>query len=430
MAGNKQNRKASHQNERLASSVAQGPSRVSKAAGSIGSKGAQMEQRSSLPSSRSNPTPKNALPARQRQGNNGGNGANSANGARGGQGRNGTQGTRKAATPDKSNRSNRAKPDDLAPASATRDTRFLQWMGETWNGMEAHHRKRFLGVMLLLLSLFLFATLTIFRNVLLLSALNKFFLDFFGWSAYLLALGLIAFAIAHLIEGIRKAPFVRWSFVIGLIILWLIVLVESQLILHASGRSAGILAELLFIPLQGWPTPVEHVLLIGLFLLVAILTFRITFGHVLMVGRAMNRLVGDRQTPTGSRGTRSGNPTGPSPYRGQRPRYSRYASAPASDSADSTNSTNGNAPAQPGQAQVPARRNVNPNIHLDAVEDEDEGYVDFESDFDADDDEDDDPLNDINIHKQHVSRIPRGPRQPQPIDLSEHKAAVQGVRQQ
>ena len=431
MAGNKQNKKASHQNERLASSMAsmaQGPSRVSKAAGSIGSKGAQMDQRSNMPSSRSNPTSKNALPARQRQGNNGGNG---------GQGRNGNQGKRKAAAPDSSNRPNRAIPNNPAPASTTKDTRFIHWVRETWSGMEPHHQQRFLGVILLLLSLLLFAALTIFRNVFVFKSLGDFFLVFFGWSAYLLALGLIVFAIAHLVEGIRNVRFIRWSFVIGLIVLWLIVLLESRLIL--GPMKAGVLAELLFTPLQGWHAAfLVHVLLIGSFALVAILTFRITFGHVLMVGHALNRLVGDRQNPTGNRSNR-GNSTGPSPYRGQRPRYSRYASALAPNSADSTNSANGNAPAQPGQAQVaqssqvPVRRNVNPNIHLDADEDEDEGYVDFESDFDADDafdDEDDDPLNDINIHKQHVSRIPRGPRQPQPIDLSEHKAAVQGAQQQ
>ncbi|HLX39446.1 MAG TPA: hypothetical protein VKR42_02900, partial [Ktedonobacteraceae bacterium] len=417
MAGNKQHKKASHQNERRASRIAQGSSRVSKAAGGIGSKGAQMEQRSSVPSSRSTPTPKNSLPARQRQSNNGA------------QGRNGNQGARKAA-PGGSNRSNRVAPNNPVPTSSTRDTRFIHWMRETWNGMESHHQKRFLGVILLLLSLFLFGALTIFRHVLLLSALSQFFFAFFGWSAYLLALGLIAFAVAHLIEGVRNVRFIRWSFVIGLIVLWLIVLLESQLILRDRG-GAGILAELLYIPLQGWPVSIEHVLLIGLFFLVAILTFRITFGHALMVGRAVNRLISDRQTPVSNRGNR-GNPTGPSQFRGQRPRYSRYASAIAPNSADSMDdmdSTNGTPAShlpQPG-------RHVNPNIHLDAEEDEGEEYVDFESDFDADDafdDEDDDPLNDINIHKQHISRIPRGPRQPQPIDLSEHKSAVQGARQQ
>ena len=302
--------------------------------------------------------------------------------------------------------------------------------------MEPHHQQRFLGVLLLLLSLLLFASLTIFRKVLILSALSKFFTDFFGWSAYLLAFGLIAFAIAHLIEGIRNVRFIRWSFVIGLILLWLIVLLESQLILSASGGNAGMLAELLYIPLQGWPTAVEHVLLIGLFLLVAILTFRITFGHVLMVGRAVKRLVSDRQAAGGNRnrGNR-GNPTGPSQFRGQRPRYSRYASAMAPDSADSMGNMDGTDSTMSAQSPAPTRRNVNPNIHLDVDEDEDEGFVAFESDFDADDsfeneDEEDDPLNDINIHKQHVSRIPRGPRQPQPIDLSEHKAAVQGAQQQ
>ncbi len=81
----------------------------------------------------------------------------------------------------------------------------------------------------------------------------------------------------------------------------------------------------------------------------------------------------------------------------------------------------------------PAGRNVNPNIHLGVDdlddEDEDEDAIVFEPDFDLDEDADDDPLNDINLHKQHVSRIPRGPRSPQPIDLAEHKAAVQGAQQ-
>ena len=407
MAGNKQSKKASQQKERLASNMAQaqGSSRVSKAAGSVSpnsSKGTQMEQRSNVPSSRSTPNPKNQPSTKRKQG------------ANGGQGRNGNQGTRKATIPN-----------DPAPGSSTRDTRFISWLRRTWNNLEPHHQQRFLGTILLLLSLLLFASLTFFRNAPILSQLSKVSFDFFGWSAYLLALGLIAFAIAHLVEGIRNARFIRMSFVVGLIVLWLIVLLESQLILRGRG-GAGILAELLFIPLQGWPAPIEHVLLIGLFILVAILTFRITFGHVLMLGYAVKRLTGDRQQVTTGR---TGN-TGPSQYRGQRPRYSRYASGLATNDA---NSANGNAPAQrgPGQVQAPAGRNVNPNIHLNAdeLDDEDEDSIVFEPDFDLDEEDDDDPLNDINLHKQHVSRIPRGPRQPQPIDLAEHKAAVQGAQQ-
>ncbi len=270
MAGGKQSKKASHQDERLVSHMAhiehmaQGSSRVSKAAGSVGPKGTSMEQRSSVPTSRSTPASKNAPTTRRRSGGNG------------------NQGTRKAAGPD---RSNHAMPNPSASAGSTRDTRFIHWMRGTWNDMEPHHQKRFLGTILLLLSLLLFGALTIFRNVPIFSALRGFFVTFFGWSAYLLALGLIAFAVAHLIEGVRKARFVRWSFVIGLIILWLIVLLESRQIL--GYMRAGVLAELLFTPLQGWHSPLlVHVLLIGSFVLIAILTFRITFGHVLMVGRA------------------------------------------------------------------------------------------------------------------------------------------------
>ncbi len=416
MAGSKRNRQASHQNERLASSMGQGPSRVSKAAGSIGAKDVQMEQRSSMSSSRSTPTAKNALPSAQRQRGNG----NSS-------GRGGNAGRRKPSAG-----SNRPAPGNAAPApsGATRDTRFIQWTRQKWNNMEPHHQQRFLGVILLLLSLLLFAALTIFHNVPVFKSLGNFFLVFFGWSAYLLALGLIAFAVAHLIEGIRNIRFIRWSFVIGLIVLWLIVLLESREIL--GYMKAGVLAELLYTPLQGWHAALlVHVLLIGSFILVAILTFRITFGHVLLLGNGLRRLVIAPQTSGGARGNKGArnSVTGPSPYRGQRPRYSRYVRAQAPNSNDMEEE---DAPMQtPRSAQPPqgAGRKVNPNIHLD---DEDEGYVDFESDFDADDafDEDDDPLNDINIHKQQISRIPRGPRQPQPINMAEHKAAVQGAQQQ
>ena len=142
-----------------------------------------------------------------------------------------------------------------------------------------------LGILLLFLSLFLFAVLTIFSKVALFSAINGGFTVLFGWGAYPLSLGLIAFAVAHLVEGIQNRKLIRWSLVVGLVILWLIVLAESRLLL--GGLTGGVLGALLTRLLQGWPPAVGHILLIGLFAIVTIITFQITAGHVLAVAHAM-----------------------------------------------------------------------------------------------------------------------------------------------
>jgi DNA segregation ATPase FtsK/SpoIIIE-like protein len=238
----------------------------------------------------------------------------------------------------------------------------------------------------------LFGALTFFRSVPILSDIRTLFLASFGWSTYLLALGLIAFAVAHLIEGILNKRFMRLSLIIGLVLLWLLVLAESRLLL--GGMTGGVVAALLVYPLLGWPAAVGHILLIGLFLIVAIVTFRITFGHVLLVGRTIGRVVSSGQ----KKGTASTS-SGLSPFLGQRPRFSRYGNGLAGT--------------------------ASPNRPEDQQEQDDEDLIDFEADF-----EDDDPLNDINIHKQQVGQVPRGPRPDEPLDLADHQDAVQGARQQ
>jgi DNA segregation ATPase FtsK/SpoIIIE-like protein len=250
-------------------------------------------------------------------------------------------------------------------------------------------------VLLLVLALFLFAVLTVFRRVQLFSAISGAFTALFGWSVYLISVGLIAFAVAHLIEGIQNKRFIRWSLVIGLTLLWLILLVESQLLL--GGTTGGILGELLVRPLLGWPPVAGHLLLIGLFGIVTIITFQITLGHILAVARAIGLLA-----DPASKAAQANNGSGPSPFLGQRPRFSRYANSQVSPSVRP----------QRGQADVDA--------------DDEETLVDFEADFDN---ADDDPLNDINIHKQQISRVPRGSQVAQPLDLAEHNQAVQGVSQ-
>src|SRR5262249_2828266 len=145
---------------------------------------------------------------------------------------------------------------------------------------------------------------------------------------------------------------------------------------------------------------VQHVLVIGLFVIIVILTFRITFGHVLLFTGFVKKIATSvpRKSP-------SGNAAGPSPYLGQRPQYSRYGGQQVFSPGTSN-------PQQPGEDTEEAF--------------DDEGEIDFDADFSVEDD----PLNDINLHKQQVGMVHHGSRQAQQINLDEHRSAVQGARQQ
>ncbi|HET8851211.1 MAG TPA: hypothetical protein VFN02_01685, partial [Ktedonobacteraceae bacterium] len=175
----------SHKNERrrqngrvgpgVNADIAQGGSRVSRAAGSIGSESMRVEQ-SSGPTPIPSTKPKQS-PRRQAA----------------------TQAATKQAQGSKQTTKKRSSPRPTPPP--TRDTRFIDWLRQGWANMEPHHQQRFLSLLLLALSLLLFAALTVLRSLPLLAGLHSFFITFFGWGAYLFALGLIAFAVAHLIEG-------------------------------------------------------------------------------------------------------------------------------------------------------------------------------------------------------------------------------------
>ncbi len=365
MAGNdqQQNKGSMRQKQRISPSIAtSGSSRVSKVVGGSGSQ--SVEQRSSANAN-------SKRPSRSKSSSKKGSSANP--------------------------RRSSVKP----PADSTAASRGTAKARDAWSNLEPHHQQRLLSSILLILALFLFACLTIFRTIPLFSAINGAFTVIFGWPAYLLALGLIAFAIAHLIEGIRNTKFIRTSFVFGLILLWLILMVESHLLVPNSG---GVLGALLARPLLGWSSPgLGHVLLIGLFILVAIFTFQITFGHLIAVARALGLFASPNATTSSTN-----NAPLPSPYRGQRPRFSRY-STPMPPSLPSDN-----------QSPQPA-----PDHDSDEEED-DEDLIDFEPDFD----DEDDPLNDINIHKEEISRVPRTRREAQPLNRDEHNQAVQGATQQ
>ena len=364
--------------QRVVPSMEQGTSRVSKAA--VGNaktvQSTRAEQRSQLPASRQ--------------------------GTRGGSSKSSTRG--KKSTTSSTPRKN--APYRTVPKPAPTSPGAIEWTYNKWNSMETHHQQRVGSIVLLVLSLLLFGSLTIFQTTPVLGTIGKFFVLMFGWAAYLLAFGLVAFALARLIEGIRNEPLIRWSMVFGLCAIWLLLLIESRLVIGNDSPTTGIIGGLFARPLLGWPIVAAHVITLGLIVLLLIFTFRITFGHVLMVGQFVQNLLSDEKRPTLSNKNGPAS-TGPSPFLGQRPQFSRYG--------------NGMAPVQP--PQQPSSRNV-----ASASEhDEDEDDISFESDFG---DEDDDPRNDINIHKQDVGIVPRGPRTPIALDVDNHVNAVRGARQQ
>jgi len=143
-------------------------------------------------------------------------------------------------------------------------------------------------------------------------------------------------------------------------------------------------------------------LLIGMIVIIAIVTFRITTGHVLMVTRFLGRILSGRKKSS------PGASAGPSPFLGQRPQFSRYGNG------------------SPGLLTGRAATGINGDEYED-MEDEDELDIDFDADF-----EDDDPLNDINIHKQQVGLVPRGARPARSLNREEQQdiqAVVQDARQ-
>jgi len=202
MAGrnhSQQSKKSNRQNDHLRPSIGRSSSRVSKVVGSLGSQQVRVEQRSNSPatrqSSRSQPSPRRAQGSKQR--------------------------TKKGSP----RRGNRPAYTPSPPPDSTVDSRAIDKARDAWSNLEPHHQQRVLSILLLVMALFLFAVLTVFRTVPLFGPLGGAFIALFGWSAYLFAIGLITFAIAHLIEGMQNKKLIRWSFVVGLVLLWLILLV-------------------------------------------------------------------------------------------------------------------------------------------------------------------------------------------------------------
>ena len=165
----------------------------------------------------------------------------------------------------------------------------LQWANDRWNALEQHHQQRVLSTFLLIFTLPPLSALTVFQTVPVLNWINGFLLMLFGWSAYVLAVGIVAFGVARLVEAIRRQSFVRPSLVIGLTCIWLSLLTESALIMGPVS-SVGVLGGVLTLPLLGWPRGVDHAIVLGLLLIIIIVTFRLRFGHVLLVAGYIQRL--------------------------------------------------------------------------------------------------------------------------------------------
>lgn len=388
MAGNGQ-KKEQQKAGRLVPGVQAGKSsRVSRAAGSIGSSSVGSSTRSTPSASRS------------RSGSNASSRAGSNAGSKNAPNSKYTPANNKA-TSRKGAASSPGKKGEMLSPPLTADSRFIKQVRAKWDEMPPHEQQRLFSIVLLLLSLFLLLTLTFWRDQPLFRPLATFFTNLFSWAEIPLCLGLIAFALAHLIEGVRNIRFIRWSLVLGLGGLVLLLLVESQLLL--GGATGGIVGNLLATPLFGLGFG-AHVLVLGLFVLLTLFTFRITLSHVLSAWHGLQKIFLDpRDDLTDEHAARS------SPYLGQRPRFSRYVQA--------------------DNEKPAARQRRPPPAEDEEFEDEDEeeeSLIDFEEDFE---DEEEDPRNNINQHLHEVGRVKKGMRPPQTPSPSERRVSVKDAHQ-
>ncbi len=377
MAAKGQKKARAERSERITPGIdASLHSRVSKAAGSIGSEKMRVEQRGGSSTPATKPRASSVAAASRR-----------ASAPKSG---------RKKAT------SNRPAPSSSTPSPQPADSRIISTMHRKWRSLQPHHQQRVYSFTLLTLALLLFGGLTFWHKTSILGHIGDFFFLFLGWGAYPFSMGLILLALAYLVEGMRNIQFVRWSLVLGLLAMLLLALTESALFAIGSG---GVIGGWLSRPLLGWPAQVQHVLVIGLMLLAAIVTFRITPSHFRRIFGIFRKALADPARGNGGGASR------PSPYLGQRPQYSRFTNSTPDVQATASN---GRQAGHAGQA---------------AYSDDDEDDV-VGIDFDADFDPGDDPRNDINLHKKQVGLVPRGARPADPLDPDEHSSAVRGARQQ
>jgi ribosomal protein S25 len=278
------------------------------------------------------------------------------------------------------------------------DSRLIGQVRKRWSGMQPHEQQLVFSIALLLLACFLTFALTFWHSLPVFRPLADFFFSLLSWAAVPLSLGLVSFAGAHLVEGLRNIRFIRWSLVLGLLSLVALLLAESQLFL--GGTAGGIVGGLLATAVLGWGFG-AHVLVLGLLLIVVLLTFKITMSQLLSGWGQVRRIFLDPRENGASGLTRP-----PSPFLGQRPRFSRYGGLANNDAASQT-----------VRRQLPA--------DAGDLDEEDE-----ELDIEVELEEPADPDNDISQHIDQVGRVSRGPRPVQKLDRIEHRPAIRGARQQ
>src|SRR5579871_237929 len=128
------------------------------------------------------------------------------------------------------------KPADTPPKpTATKDTAVINWV----LGLPGHVKQMIFAGCLLVFTIVLAVSLVSRTQPhSTLGALGNAFYDLLGWGAYLLAIGLAAFAIGHLAESATRTAVIRWGLVIELVLLGCLLVLESRLLF---GRDTGML---------------------------------------------------------------------------------------------------------------------------------------------------------------------------------------------
>ena len=314
---------------------------------------------------------------------------------------------------------------DMTRRTTAKKRQLTATSGSQTRRPSAHRSKRvnltpaqqqaLLGLALFSVALLVLVSLTVLRKQDPVGRVGDLALSLVGWSAYPWSLGLALLGGAHLVEGVSDRHLVHWPRVIGLIIVWLAALAESALIFVGGTATGGgsVGTWLVHALPAGWPPITQHGLVLLVLAAGLALTFQLRPDHFWRSGRALSSIISRLRLLRAREIVRE--QRAPSPYLGQRPKYSRYGSA-AADAAD--------LPMPARQAEKPARQ-ARRSVIANADDDADDDALDFEADCAPDDD---DPLNDINLHRQQIGLVPHGNAYiPQPIDLQDHADAVKDI---
>jgi hypothetical protein len=170
------------------------------------------------------------------------------------------------------------KPADTPPKpTATKDTAVINWV----LGLPGHVKQMIFAGCLLVFTIVLAVSLVSRTQPhSTLGALGNRFYDLFGWGAYLLAIGLAAFAIGHLAESATRTAVIRWGLVVELVLLGCLLVLESRLLF--GGDTGMLFGALLAEIVSGLPDmALRHTAVLGAMLILFILIFRITWSQAI-----------------------------------------------------------------------------------------------------------------------------------------------------